>query len=92
MSNEVVCIAVPREEWEATKNAIMSLTETVSKFMNPPKELYTMEEARAFLNVSKSTMERYINAGKFPIERVQGSRIRYVRREWLLGLGEKKRE
>lgn len=80
---QIVTIAVPVQEWQGLLGMIKELSEQISSLkQQDKKELLTTGEVCELLNISRSTLQRYINNGDITPERI-GNKAKsklYIRR------------
>lgn len=80
---QIATIAVPLQEWQALTEMVKSLISKVEDLgRKDKKELLTTKEVCAMLNISRSTLQRYLNNGDLIPERIGnrlGSKL-YLRR------------
>lgn len=73
MSQETQLTLLPTQEWKEVKAMIIDLRSEVRKLTEKSgNELLTIPQAREFLNISISTLERYITEGLIDTVRPSG--------------------
>lgn len=80
---QIATFAVPLHEWQGLVGMVKELGEQIATLkQEDKKELLTSGEVCKLLNISRSTLQRYINSGDIVPERI-GNKARsklYIRR------------